>query len=137
MAHLWTCPALAQEQALLHDQVSAIIDSFPFTSFKLEPRQSRLRREWFHQGNALLQQNSISETRVLAMTRDFWEINNYKEFIGQNAFLHALSDVLPIHSNETVNLCPKFVSMLAQEFSLSTEGFSNALQHSACFNHWC
>jgi len=138
MAHLWTCPALAQEQAILQDQVSAIVVSFPFTSFKLEPRQSRLRREWFHRGNALLhQQNSISETRRLAMTRDFWEINNYKEFIGQNAFLYALSDVLPTHSNEIVNLCPKFMSMVAEEFSLNTEGFSNALQHSVCFNHWC
>ena len=29
------------------------------------------------------------------------------------------------------------MSMVAEEFSLNTEGFSNALQHSVCFNHWC
>src|SRR6185503_15232861 len=106
------------------------LDSFPFAALKLEPRQSRLRREWFRQSKALRQQSTIniSDTRLLALTRDFWQMNKHKEFIKDRAFSNAFSNALTKHSGISDEICPRLLTILAEEFSLNTEGFSNVFQ---------
>jgi hypothetical protein len=64
----------------------------------MEPLQFRLRRGWLCQGRVLLRsysaQRQITETKLVMLTRDFWNANKYKEFIPRHGFSRALAEVL-------------------------------------------
>jgi len=94
MPHLWVCPATAKEQVILQLQAEKFIhDSLLFSDNKMEPRQFCLRRGWLCQGRLLLRSNAvqrqITETKLVMLTRDFWNANKYKEFIPRHGFSRA------------------------------------------------
>jgi hypothetical protein len=75
---------------------------------------------------------------LLTLTRDFWYRNKHKEFINHQTFVKALSTILSTYHGDTAAaLSPDFMSIIAEEFSLNTEGFSNSLHHSSLFDQWC
>ena len=120
--------------------MNQILLCLPYGTLKLEPREYRLRHEWVREGQTLISHNdclSISEVRLSALTRDFWQMNRHKEFIKQKGFTRALSNAISRHPVTTSELLPNLLSILVEEFSLTTEGFSNPFQHSPLFHHWC
>jgi len=139
MAHLWTCPATAKEQSILQSQVNEILVCLPYGGLKLEPRQYRLQQEWVREGQHISQNSfpRISKGRLSAMANDFWHMNRHKEFIKQKAFAKALSCAISRHPDTTSELLPNLLSILVEEFSLTTEGFSNPFQHSPLLDKWC
>ena len=64
-------------------------------------------------------------------------MNKHKEFIKDHAFSNAFSNALTKHSGISDEICPRLLTILAEEFSLNTEGFSNVFQHSDTFHQWC
>src|SRR3954451_7908227 len=64
-------------------------------------------------------------------------MNRHKEFIKQKAFAKALSCAISRHPDTTSELLPNLLSILVEEFSLTTEGFSNPFQHSPLLDQWC
>jgi len=140
MAHLWVCPAMAGAQSELQMKVDSILQQyFPFASYKLESRQSRLRRQWYIHAKKDLAR-SIPDNRLVILTQDFWNKNKHKEFIPLNSFYHEL--LLAIerernHPNLRWSVRSSFLSILVEEFHLNVEGFATPLSHSNEFQYWC
>jgi len=82
---------MVNPQFELQTKIDSIIQQhLPFSSFKLESRQSLLRRQWYIQAKRDLAPGSIPDNRLSILTQDFWNTNKLKEFIPPNSFYHAL-----------------------------------------------
>jgi len=134
MDHLWVCPALAKEQVYLQSRINGILQRLPFALDKVRTRESSFKQDWLRLASKDPLCYIIPGDRLDALTLDFWNANNHKQFIPPQGFSKAFAKVVRKTYPQELS---KLLSLLIDLFSLNVEGNSNALQHFLRFELWC
>ena len=140
--HVWSCPALAVERAVLKSNLSRLLTDLrlPFASKKIPSQEDKFCHEASMKVKQFIRNNSrfLSHDRAVRLARDFWKSNESKSTISKASFRAGISALLHSCGFQQLATIPNNLQRIFQRnLSLSVEANRSSLGRSDLFDEYC
>ena len=128
MNHLLLCPALLNEHLVMKEEMKSKFSQWniPLSSIPLHSREQKTCKRLFIAAREKTLP-SISDSRLVNLTKAYWKANRFKQHISTENFLQDLNRALNIRfPNRCVYLRNDLLALLIQTFTLQTHGFTDS-----------
>ena len=150
--HLFTCPALREEQNSLRERVDETFKkwSIPYSSLGHLPNL-KIKSHWVKMLQSKLSKNqrslTLSEEKMQQLVEDYWKANKNNRHKAFPQFWKSVNHILKRykcdckgrHACELRNCWttpPSLIALLQKHFLLEVEGMGDALHHSCHLQEW-